>query len=78
LLKKASQSASAANEKQEDGKEGVKIYGNYANVDIPAKEVYGGNTKRLEELKHKYDPGNMFSRGMRLAPRPVVVVNGSS
>lgn len=55
--------------------EGVGQYGNYANTDVSASELYGSNAKKLEELKHKYDPDNLFDRGTRLVPRPLVVVN---
>jgi hypothetical protein len=45
------------------------------DADVPASEIYGSNAKKLEELKHKYDPENLFDRGTRLIPRPLVVVN---
>jgi hypothetical protein len=44
-------------------------------TDVAAQDVYGANTKKLEDLKHKYDPDNLFDRGTRLVPRPLVVVN---
>ncbi|KAF2790329.1 FAD-binding domain-containing protein [Melanomma pulvis-pyrius CBS 109.77] len=75
LLKKASQAAGVVQDEQVRSVEGVGTYGNYSDVDIPASEIYGGNAKKLAELKHKYDPENLFSRGTRLIPRPVVVVN---
>ena len=50
-------------------------YGNYASADVEANEILGANVKRLEELKHKYDPDNLFSHGTKLTPRPLVVVN---
>jgi hypothetical protein len=49
--------------------------GSNADTDVAAEDVYGSNTKKLEELKHKYDPDNLFDRGTRLVPRPLVVVN---
>lgn len=70
LLKKASGSAAS---RSQDG--GVAQYGNYSDVDVAANEIFGANVKRLEELKHKYDPENRFSHGTRLTPRPLVVVN---
>ncbi|KAI4654151.1 hypothetical protein J4E93_001921 [Alternaria ventricosa] len=70
LLKKASETAS---ERSKDG--GVGQYGNYAAADVEANEIFGANVKRLEELKHKYDPDNLFSHGTKLTPRPLVVVN---
>ena len=42
---------------------------------VEANDIFGANVKRLEELKHKYDPDNLFSHGTRLTPRPLVVVN---
>lgn len=45
------------------------------DADVEANEIFGENVKRLEELKHKYDPDNLFSHGTRLTPRPLVVVN---
>jgi len=45
------------------------------DTDVPASEIYGSNAKKLEELKYKYDPDNLFDRGTRLVPRPLVVVN---
>jgi hypothetical protein len=44
-------------------------------ADVEANELFGGNVKKLEDLKHKYDPENLFRRGTKLAPRPLVVVN---
>lgn len=44
-------------------------------ADVEANEIFGANVRRLEELKHKYDPDNLFSHGTRLTPRPLVVVN---
>lgn len=44
-------------------------------ADVEANEIFGANVKRLEELKHKYDPDNLFRHGNRLIPRPLVVVN---
>ena len=46
-----------------------------AAADVEANEIFGANVKRLEELKHIYDPDNLFSHGTRLTPRPLVVVN---
>ncbi|PVI00724.1 FAD-binding domain-containing protein [Periconia macrospinosa] len=58
-----------------EGVEGVGMYGNYANTDIPASDIYGNNAKKLEELKQKYDPGNLFDRGTKLVAKPVVPMN---
>ncbi|KAF2034465.1 FAD-binding domain-containing protein [Setomelanomma holmii] len=70
LLKKASETAVDGSK---DG--GVGQYGNYATADVEANEIFGANVKRLEDLKHKYDPDNLFSHGTRLTPRPLVAVN---
>jgi len=47
----------------------------FIGAEVEAKEIFGANVKRLEELKHKYDPDNLFSHGTRLIPRPLVVMN---
>ncbi|KAF2856528.1 FAD-binding domain-containing protein [Plenodomus tracheiphilus IPT5] len=70
LLKKASETTA---NRSKDG--GVGQYGNYAGTDVAANDIFGANVKRLEELKHEYDPDNLFSHGTRLTPRPLVVVN---
>ncbi|KAH7078608.1 hypothetical protein FB567DRAFT_450324 [Paraphoma chrysanthemicola] len=70
LLKKASETVAG---QSNDG--GVGQYGNYATADVEANEIFGANVKRLEDVKHKYDPDNLFSHGTRLTPRPLVVVN---
>jgi FAD/FMN-containing dehydrogenase len=44
-------------------------------ADVEANDIFGANVKKLEDLKHKYDPNNLFSHGTRLTPRPLVVVN---
>ncbi|CAA9965606.1 GlcD FAD-FMN-containing dehydrogenase [Pyrenophora teres f. maculata] len=71
LLKKISETAA---DRSNDG--GVGQYANYVlDAEVEAKEIFGANVRRLEELKHKYDPDNLFSHGTRLIPRPLVVVN---
>ncbi|KAF1964656.1 FAD-binding domain-containing protein [Bimuria novae-zelandiae CBS 107.79] len=75
LLKKASQAAGVVADEKVRAAEGVGVYGNYVNPDVPASEVYGSNAKKLTELKHKYDPDNLFDGDTRLVPRPIVVVN---
>jgi FAD/FMN-containing dehydrogenase len=62
-----------AADRSKDG--GVGQYGNYATADVIANQIFGPNVKRLEELKHRYDPDNLFSHGTKLTPRPLVVVN---
>jgi hypothetical protein len=75
LLKMASQAAGVQQDEKVRSAEGVGVYGNYVNPDVPASKIYGNNAKKLVELKKKYDPENLFDRGTRLIPRPVVVVN---
>ncbi|KAF9699012.1 hypothetical protein EKO04_002764 [Ascochyta lentis] len=70
LLKKASETAA---DRSKDG--GVGQYGNYASEDVAANDIFGANVRRLEDLKQKYDPDNLFSHGTKLTPRPLVVVN---
>ncbi|KZM20511.1 uncharacterized protein EKO05_0004522 [Ascochyta rabiei] len=70
LLKKASETAA---DRSKDG--GVGQYGNYASEDVAANDIFGANVRRLEDLKQKYDPENLFSHGTKLTPRPLVVVN---
>ncbi|KAF1365666.1 FAD-binding domain-containing protein [Lizonia empirigonia] len=70
LLKMASATAA---DRSEDG--GVGQYGNYASEDVAANDIFGANVRRLEDLKQKYDPQNLFSHGTKLTPRPLVVVN---
>ncbi|PSN69942.1 FAD-binding domain-containing protein [Corynespora cassiicola Philippines] len=75
LLRNASQTTGVEQDEKIRSVSGVGQYGNYATADTEASEIYGSNATRLAELKTKYDPENLFSRGMRLVPRPVVVVN---
>lgn len=44
-------------------------------ADTEAKDMYGSKLKQLEEVKSKYDPDNLFSYGLSLAPRPLNLVN---
>lgn len=50
-------------------------YGNYATADVAASEIYGKNVKKLEELKQKYDPQNLFSHGTKLGRSSLVTTN---
>ncbi|CBX94977.1 similar to FAD linked oxidase domain protein [Plenodomus lingam JN3] len=72
MLAKATEKSLNGTQKE---KSGVGLYSNYAPVDADPKNLFGANVKRLEELKHKYDPDNLFRHGNRLTPRPRVVVN---
>ncbi|KAF2109683.1 hypothetical protein BDV96DRAFT_232771 [Lophiotrema nucula] len=75
LLKRASEAAGVVGDEKVRSVEGVGVYGNYSNVDVPVAEIFGKNSTKLADLKNKYDPENLFSRGLRLVPRPMVVVN---
>jgi hypothetical protein len=47
-------------------------YLNYLDADDgddPAPAVYGPNYARLQELKAKYDPDNLFHRNVNIRPR---------
>ncbi|KAH8689151.1 putative FAD binding oxidoreductase [Talaromyces proteolyticus] len=42
--------------------DGVGVYANYAGYETNAKELFGDNLPRLQELKKKYDPNNVFRK----------------
>lgn len=56
------------NRKVGDG-EGVGQYANYANHDVSPTVLFGSNAARLQELKKKYDPENLFNKNHRLLPQ---------
>ncbi|KAJ6029755.1 hypothetical protein N7499_005434 [Penicillium canescens] len=41
---------------------GTGVYANYAGNDLPNDEIFGHNLARLQALKKKYDPDNMFRK----------------
>ncbi|KAL4788396.1 hypothetical protein BJX76DRAFT_316411 [Aspergillus varians] len=43
-------------------KHGTGLYANYAGHDVPVKAIFGDNLPRLQELKKKYDPDNVFRK----------------
>ncbi|KAI1000099.1 hypothetical protein K3495_g8101 [Podosphaera aphanis] len=45
---------------------GVGEYFNYDGIGVSGHEVFGVNFPRLVELKERYDPENMFSKGPKL------------
>jgi FAD/FMN-containing dehydrogenase len=51
----------------ETGGKGVGQYNNYIEEGISAEGAFGGNAKRLKELKAKFDPENRFDKLWRLA-----------
>ncbi|KAJ8100357.1 FAD-linked oxidoreductase [Lipomyces tetrasporus] len=49
-------------------------YANYANVmdvDVPLRDIFGQNLEKLQMLKAKYDPDNVFNKWHNLARRTV-------
>ena len=44
-------------------------YINFANGDEDLEAVYGANLPRLQALKQKYDPTNVFDQWFPLIPR---------
>ncbi|ERF76220.1 hypothetical protein EPUS_04297 [Endocarpon pusillum Z07020] len=61
--------AELSRSKGSDGKgEGLGVYGNYDQYDEKSRDVFGGNYARLQELKARYDAGNMFNKLFSVAP----------
>ncbi|CAJ2506326.1 Uu.00g004560.m01.CDS01 [Anthostomella pinea] len=53
------------------GKKGaVLLYGNYDQYDEISKDIFGDNYPRLQEIKAKYDPTNMFNKLFPIQPKP--------
>jgi len=48
------------------GGEGVGQYNNYAESAVNAAAAFGGNAKRLQELKKKWDPYNRFDKSWKM------------
>ncbi|KAH8179376.1 FAD binding domain-containing protein [Sarocladium implicatum] len=49
-----------------EAKDGVGRYVNYMSDEVAPEEAFGGHTKRLKELKERYDPENVFDKLWRL------------
>ena len=46
----------------------VMIYGNYDQYEEKSRDVFGDNYERLQELKGRYDPGNVFNKLFAITP----------
>lgn len=54
----------------EDQKDGVGEYINYTTFEpITAEKAFGSNAQRLQKLKQKYDPCNVFDKLWKLVPK---------
>ncbi|KAJ4376088.1 hypothetical protein N0V83_001369 [Neocucurbitaria cava] len=45
------------------------VYGNYDQYEERSKDVFGANYERLQELKAKYDPTNLFNKLFAIIPK---------
>ncbi|KAI4621293.1 uncharacterized protein J4E87_006921 [Alternaria ethzedia] len=45
------------------------VYGNYDQYEEKSRDVFGNNYERLQDLKAKYDPQNMFNKLFAVEPR---------
>lgn len=46
----------------------VMIYGNYDQYEEKSRDVFGNHYPRLQELKSRYDPGNVFNKLFAITP----------
>ena len=46
----------------------VMIYGNYDQYEEKSRDVFGDHYPRLQELKGRYDPGNLFNKLFAITP----------
>ncbi|KAF2765470.1 hypothetical protein EJ03DRAFT_330940 [Teratosphaeria nubilosa] len=49
-------------------KGGVLLYGNYDQYDEISKDIFGDSYERLQALKAKYDPTNVFNKLFPITP----------
>ena len=49
-------------------KRGTQFYGNYDHYDERSWDIFGDNYERLQKLKTKYDPGNVFNKLFAITP----------
>jgi len=45
------------------------LYGNYDQYDEKSRDIFGDNYPRLQKLKAKYDPNNVFNKLFAIAPQ---------
>ncbi|KAE8376401.1 hypothetical protein BDV26DRAFT_265666 [Aspergillus bertholletiae] len=48
--------------KSSEANQGVGVYANYAGHEANARQLFGGNLPRLQQLKLQYDPDNVFRK----------------
>ncbi|KAK5134611.1 hypothetical protein LTR08_006267 [Meristemomyces frigidus] len=54
------------------GKKGATLlYGNYDQNDEQSRDIFGDNYPRLQKLKARYDPSNVFNKLFAITPDPV-------
>lgn len=69
LQKHASQVNKGDSDAAPRGKKGsVMIYGNYDQYDEKSKDLFGDNYPKLQQLKARYDPGNIFNKLFPIYP----------
>jgi hypothetical protein len=75
LFKKELQRGGAETSENKDGWIGKRgshgatmVYGNYDQYEEKSKDVFGNNYERLQELKARYDPQNMFNKLFAVQP----------
>ncbi|KAJ9604941.1 hypothetical protein H2200_010330 [Cladophialophora chaetospira] len=49
-------------------KKATQFYGNYDHYDEKSKDIFGDNYEKLQALKTRYDPGNVFNKLFSISP----------
>ena len=49
-------------------KRATQFYGNYDHYDERSRDIFGDNYERLQKLKERYDPGNVFNKLFAITP----------